>query len=204
MFGDLDLNIFIDAIVSDSDSRVLANPKILTLNNEMATIEIIQEFPYNDVTQTSSGGQLSNITFKEIGTKLEVKPQITHDEHVILWVSPEQNSIAGTTAIGVPVVDTRKAETTLIVKNHQTIVMGGLRENRNVNTLTKVPLLGDLPGVKYAFRSVQSDKDDSELLVFLTVHIVESPELLPEEQIKAEELANLPRNLNSTIELIRP
>jgi type IV pilus assembly protein PilQ len=204
MFDDLDLNIFIDAVVSDSDSRVLANPKILTLNNESAVIEIIQEFPYNDVTQTSSGGQLSNITFKEIGTKLEVKPQITHDEHVILWVAPEQNSIAGTTAIGVPVVDTRKAETTLIVKNHQTIVMGGLRENRNVNTLTKVPFFGDLPGVKYAFRSVQSDKTDSELLVFLTVHIVESPILLPEERIKAEELANMPRSPNSTIEFIRP
>ena len=204
MFDDLDLNVFIDAVVSDSDSRVLANPKILTLNNELATIEIIMEFPYNDVTQTSSGGQLSNITFKEIGTKLEVRPQITHDEHVILWVAPEQNSIAGTTAIGVPIVDTRKAETTLIVKNHQTIVMGGLRENRNVNTITKVPFLGDLPGVKYAFRSVQSDKADSELLVFLTVHIVESPELMPEERIKAEELANMPRSPNSTIELIRP
>ena len=204
LIGDFDLNGFIDAVVSDSDSRVLANPKILTLDNETATIEIIQEFPYNDVTQTSSGGQLSNITFKEIGTKLEVKPQITHDGHVILWIAPEQNSIAGTTAIGVPIVDTRKAETTLIVRNHQTIVMGGLRENRSVNTLTKVPFFGDLPGVKYAFRNVQSDKQDSELLVFLTVHIVESPELLPHEKLKAEELANMPRHPNSTIELIRP
>ncbi len=204
LLGGFDLNVFIDAVVSDTDSRVLANPKVLTLNNETAKIEIVQEYPYNDVTQTSSGGQLSNITFKEIGTKLEVKPQITHDEHVILWVSPEQNSIAGATTIGVPIVDTRKAETTLIVKNHQTIVMGGLRENRNVNTLTKVPLLGDIPGVKYAFRNVQSDKQDTELLVFLTVHIVESSVLMPEERIKAEELANMPRHPNSTIELIRP
>jgi len=204
LLGDFDLNGFIDAVISDTDSRVLANPKVLTLNNEKATIEIVQEFPYNDVTQTSSGGQLSNITFKEIGTKLEVKPQITHDGHVILWIAPEQNSIAGTTGIGVPIVDTRKAETTLILKDHQTIVMGGLRENRNVNTLTKVPFLGDLPGVKYAFRNVQSDKQDSELLVFITVHIVESPVLLPEEKLKAEELANLPRHPNSTIELIRP
>ena len=203
LIDNIDLNVFIDAVVSDTDSRVLANPKILTVNNETAIIEIIQEFPYNDVTQTSSGGQLSNITFKEIGTKLEVKPQITHDDHVILWVAPEQNSIAGATVIGVPIVDTRKAETTLIVKNHETIVMGGLRENRNVNTLTKVPFLGDLPGVKYAFRSVQSDKQDTELLVFLTVHIVESAELQPGDRIKAEELANLPRRPNSTIELIR-
>ena len=122
---------------------------------------------------------------------------------MILWVAPEQNSIAGTTAIGVPIVDTRKAETTLIIKNHQTIVMGGLRENRSVNTLTKVPFFGDLPGVKYAFRSVQSDKQDTELLVFITVHIMESAVLLPEERIKAEELANLPRRPNATMELIR-
>ncbi len=203
LFGDLSLDIFIDAMVSDTDTKVLANPKILTLNNETAIIEIITEHPYNDVTQTSSGGQLSNITFKEIGTKLEVRPQITHDDHVILWVAPEQNSIAGFTAIGVPIVDTRRAETTLILKNHQTIVMGGLRENRDVNTLNKVPFFGDLPGVKYAFRSVQSAKRDTELLVFITVHIMESPALLPEEKMKAEELANLPRHPNSTVELIR-
>jgi type IV pilus assembly protein PilQ len=203
VMGDFKLNTFIEAAVSDSDSKVLANPKILTLNNETATIEIIEEFPYNDVTQTSSGGELSNITFKEIGTKLEVKPQITHDGHVILYVAPEQNSIAATTATGVPVVDTRRAETTLIVRDHQTIVLGGLRENRRVKGVTKVPLLGDLPGVKYAFRSVESDKRDTELLVFITVHIVESPPLLPHEQIKSEELANLPRRLNTAIEIIR-
>jgi type IV pilus secretin PilQ/predicted competence protein len=203
IMGDLDLTAFIEAIVTESDSKVLASPKILTLNNEAASIEIVEEFPYRDVTETSAGGQLTNITFKDIGTKLEVKPQITHDDHVILFIAPEQNNIAGVTSIGVPIVDTRKAETTLIIKNHQTVVIGGLRENREVTGVTKVPLLGDLPGVKYIFRSVSTDKRDSELILFLTVHIVEQPVLLPEDKVKAGELANMPRMPNAAIEMIR-
>jgi type IV pilus secretin PilQ/predicted competence protein len=203
LLGDINVQAFIEAQVTNSDSKVLASPKILTLNNESAQIEIIEEFPYRDVSETSSGGQLTNITFKEIGTKLEVKPQITNDDHVILYIAPEQNSIAGVTSIGVPIVDTRKAETTLIIKNHQTVVLGGLRESRTVTGVTKVPLLGDLPGIKYIFRSVSSKKRDTELIVFITVHIVESPELLPADELKANELANLPRKPNASIELIR-
>ncbi len=197
------LEALIEAVVDNTESRILANPKILTLNNEEANIEIIEEFPYNDVTQTSSGGQLSNITFKEIGTKLQVKPQITHDEHVILRIKPEQNFPSDTTVTGVPIIDTRRAETTLIVKNHQTIVLGGLRLNRKLNSISKVPLLGDLPGVKYIFRNVSNDYSDTELLVFITVHIVESPPLIAEQKIKFDELANLPRNPNAQVKLVR-
>jgi len=203
LIDDINLSVMIQALVENSDSRILANPKVLTLNNESASIEIIEEFPYNDVTQTSSGGQLSNITFKEIGTKLEVLPQITHDGYVILRVEPEQNSIAGTTITGVPIVDTRRAETTLIVRDHQTVVLGGLRENRKLLSVSKVPFLGDLPGVKYAFRNVGSSDRDTELLVFLTVHIVESPPLIPSQEIKFDELANLPRKPSVSIDLIR-
>jgi type IV pilus secretin PilQ/predicted competence protein len=203
LIGDIALDIFVNALVESSDSKVLANPKILVLDNKSANIEIITEFPYSDTTQTSSGGQLSNITFKEIGTKLEVRPQITNDDHVILMVAPEQSSTTGQAVNGVPITETRKAETTLIMRNHQTIVMGGLRENRTGKDVDKVPLFGDLPILKHAFRNVVSTKTDSELLVFITVHIMDSPVLLPQEKIKAEELANLPRQPNSTIELIR-
>jgi type IV pilus secretin PilQ/predicted competence protein len=203
LINNFKLEALIQAVVDNTESRILANPKILTLNNEEANIEIIEEFPYNDVTQTSSGGQLSNITFKEIGTKLQVKPQITHDEHVILRIKPEQNFPSDTTVTGVPIIDTRRAETTLIVRNHQTIVLGGLRLNRKLNSISKVPLLGDLPGVKYAFRSVSNDYSDTELLVFITVHIVESPPLLAEQKIKFDELANIPRNPSASIKLVR-
>jgi type IV pilus assembly protein PilQ len=203
LIDDFKLSVLIQALVTNTSSRILANPKILTVDNEKASIEIVQEFPYSDVTQTSSGGQLSNITFKEIGTKLEVRPQVTHDNHVILWLAPEQNSIAGETITSVPIVDTRKAETTLIVKNHQTVVLGGLRENRKLNTLSKVPFLGDLPGVKYVFRNASADDSDTELLVFLTVHIVESPPLIAGDEIKFDELANMPRKPSVSIDLIR-
>lgn len=202
IMGDFDLTGFLEAMVAESESQVLANPKVLTLNNEKAEIEIITEFPYRDITETSAGGELSETKFKDIGTKLEVKPQITHDDHVILFIAPEQSSIEDLVG-NAPVVATRRAETTLILKNHQTIVLGGLRENRRNNDIDKVPLLGDLPGIKYIFRSVHSRKTDTELLLFITVHIVETPELLPEQELKANELANMPRQPNASIELIR-
>jgi type IV pilus assembly protein PilQ len=132
-----------------------------------------------------------------------VKPQITHDGYVILRIKPEQNFPAGSTPTGVPIVDTRRAETTLIVKNHQTIVLGGLRLDRKLKNIVKVPLLGDLPGIKYAFRSVDSSDSDTELLVFITVHIVESPPLLADQKLKFDEIANLPRNPGTSIDLVR-
>ncbi|MBI4831097.1 MAG: secretin and TonB N-terminal domain-containing protein, partial [Candidatus Lindowbacteria bacterium] len=193
LIGDMRLNTVIQAILDKGNSKVLANPKVLTLNNETASIEIITEFPYNDVTQTSQGGQLSNITFKEVGTKLEVKPQITHDGHVILQVKPEQNAVVDVSLTGGPIVATRRAETTLIVKDKETLVLGGLRLNSSVVSHTKVPFFGDLPGIGYAFRSISTDKEDSELLVFLTVHIVEWPPLLSSEKAKFSELGTMPR-----------
>ncbi len=203
LLGSVQLEALIQAVVNNGDSRVLANPKLLTLNNETASIEIVTEFPYQERTSTGEGGNLVSTSFKEVGTKMSAKPQITNDEHVILTLSPEQSNVVDFDPTNIPIVATRKTETTLIVKNHQTIVVGGLRENTDIVTMKKVPVLGDLPLVKYVFRSVSSRKQDTELIVFITVHIVESPALLPAEKIKFDEMGTLPRMPNSSIELIR-
>jgi len=203
LLGAVQLEALIQAVVNNGDSRVLANPKLLTLNNETANIEIVTEFPYQERTETGEGGNLVSTSFKEVGTKMAVKPQITHDGHVILRLAPEQSNVVDFDPTNIPIVATRKTATTLIVKDHQTVVVGGLRENSDVVTMKKIPILGDLPLVKYAFRSVSSRKQDTELIVFITVHIVESPALLPGEQIKFDEMGTLPRMPNSAIELIR-
>jgi type IV pilus assembly protein PilQ len=203
LLGAVHLEALVQAVVRNGDSRVLANPKLLTLNNETASIEIITEFPYQERTSTGEGGNLVSTSFKDVGTKMDVKPQITHDGHVILNLVPEQSNVVDFDPTNIPIVATRKTATTLIVKDHQTIVVGGLRENKDVVTMKKVPVLGDLPVAKYVFRSVTSRKQDTELLVFITVHIVESPSLVPSEKIKFDELGTLPRMPNSSIELIR-
>ena len=102
-------------------------------------------------------------------------------------------SIANT-ATGVPIVATRRAQTTLLVQDHQTIVLGGLRVNRSTLTRTKVPGLGDVPGLRMLFRSTASDEVDTEILLFLTTHIIESPPVMPHERLVYEELSNTPRN----------
>lgn len=203
LIGDIRLSAFIEAQVVNSNARVLANPKLLTLDNETANIDIVEEFPFQDITQTSAGGQLSNISFKEIGTKLKVTPQITNDGYVILDISPEQSSIIEVTPTGVPRVATRRANTTLLVQDHQTVVLGGLRINRKTLSQAKVPGLGDVPAVKLLFRSTSQDESDTEILVFLTSHIVESPPIRPHERLVYDELGNMPRKPNSSPALFR-
>lgn len=197
LLGDFNVSAFVEASVSNSNARVLANPKLLTLDNTTANIDIIEEIPFQDITQTSSGGQLSNISFKEVGTKLEVTPQITNDGYCILEIAPEQSSRIGDTVTGVPIVATRRAQTTLLVQDHQTVVLGGLRISSKTLTRTKVPGLGDVPAVKLLFRSTSKNDSDTEILVFLTIHIVESPTIRPHERLVYEELANMPRQPES-------
>ncbi len=203
LIGDFNLSAFIEAQVVNSNARVLANPKLLTLDNTSANIDIVQEIPFQDITQTSSGGQLSNISFKEVGTKLEVTPHITNDGYVIMQIKPEQSSAIAATATGVPIVATRRAETTLLVQDRQTIVLGGLRVNSTTLTRSKVPGLGDLPGVKLLFRSTSSRETDTEILLFLTTHIIESPEVRQHERLVYDELANWPRQPETQPDLWR-
>lgn len=203
LIGDFNLGAFIEAQVVNSDARVLANPKLLTLDNSEASIDIIEEIPFSDITQTSSGGQLSNISFKEVGTKLKVTPHITNDGYVILEIKPEQSSRIAQTATGVPIIASRRAETTLLVQDRQTIVLGGLRVNASSLSRTKVPGLGDVPAVKLLFRSTSTRERDTEILVFLTTNIVESPPIRPHERLVYDEISNWPRRPEASSDLWR-
>lgn len=202
LIDDWNVSTIIASEVRNGRSKVLANPKILTLNNQTASIEIIQEVPYQDVTTTSEGGQLSNFTFKEIGTKVFVTPQITGDQHVILNVKPEQSIQIGDVG-GVPVVDTRRAETTLLVKDGQSIVLAGLRLKQKVNTVTKVPLFGDIPGFRYFFRSVENSDRDTELWVFITTNLWGTTPLDERQKEIFSQLDKIGRQPHTEVELLK-
>ena len=196
-FGWLNSHIDIDAQLSAQkekiDAKLLANPRILVLDNTEATIDIISEIPYQKLNQGGGNTQSFGTTeFKEVGVKLMVTPHIAQrDEMIRLNLMPEFSVQTGTVNVGdtgsgitypQPVVDTRKADTTLLIKNGVTVVLGGLKK-KNVNKqINKVPLLGDIPIAGNLFKFKAEETVLSEIVVFITPWIIEEPVMTSDEQ----------------------
>lgn len=176
----------IDFVETNKDVRILANPKVLVLNNHTATIKTVKEIPYKELSQTSGGGSIGTTAFKEAGVVLEVTPQISEDGYIIMIIKPEQSAQIDTFTLSdggeVPVIETRKADTTLRIKDGQTIIIGGLRERQPSIQESKVPLLGNVPIVGALFRKVNNELIESELGIFITPHIYTDGELSAEEK----------------------
>jgi len=174
--------------------EILASPRVMVVSGESASIETITELPYREVMETSEGGELSATQFKEVGVKLSVTATLTDDDYILVTVEPEQNVDTGKfgTTSEIPIINTRKAKTTLLLKDGQVVIMGGLRNKETTNQVSQIPLLGDLPLIGALFRNTQEIVKKSELLVFLSPHIYKNEPLSEEQKAKFEELRNEP------------
>jgi len=176
----LDIDIAFNILHERGFAKLLANPRIMVLDNEEATFEIIREIPYLEVSQTEQGGSMSGYEFKEIGVKLVVTPHVTREGMVRLHIQPEFGVQVGTTTP--PTVDTRKVDTIALVKDKQTVVLGGLRKNETTLDTWKVPIFGDIPLLGGLFQSETESVETTELLIFITPRIIIEPTLSPSEQ----------------------
>ncbi|OHB54443.1 MAG: hypothetical protein A2Y12_04130 [Planctomycetes bacterium GWF2_42_9] len=187
-FGWLNAGIDIDVIIraqqENAEAKLLANPRILVLDNEKANIKIVQEIPYQELTETSGGGSMGTIAFREVGVELDVTPHLTREKLIRLILMPKFSVQTSTVDVGTqdksfpqPVIDRREAHTTLLVEDRQTVVLGGLRKKDVSKQVNKIPLLGDLPVAGYAFRFEGESTTTSELVVFITPTLVEKPVL---------------------------
>jgi type II secretory pathway component GspD/PulD (secretin) len=170
--------------------EILASPRILVASGEEALIQTIEEIPYIELSQTSGGGvstyAISSTAFKEAGITLKVKVTVTDEQKILMTIEPEQSINTGQVGIGgttVPIVDKRKAKTTLIMEDGQVLIMGGLRKKETRVTRNQVPLLGDIPLVGFLFSYDKRDVQNSELLVLISPHINKG-EPVPEEEMK--------------------
>jgi len=187
----IDIDVLLKAQQDKINAKLLANPRVLVLDNQTAQIKIITEKPYIELSETSGGGSMGTTKFREIGVTLKVTPHLTRDDMVRLLLKPEFSvetsqvytmSVSGESQYPQPVVDRRQAETTLLIKNGQTVVLGGLRKKEVSKEVNKVPLLGDLPLIGVLFRFNAESTINSELVVFVTPWIVKQPALTPTEQ----------------------
>jgi len=172
----VDIDIALNILHEQDFAKLLANPRIMVLDNETATFEIIREIPYTESTETSEGGSMTSTEFKEVGVKLVVTPHVTRDGMVRLRIQPEYGVRVGTGS-GAPTVDTRKLDTIALVKDGQAVVLGGLRKNETTQDTWKVPLFGDIPLLGGLFQSETESVENSELVIFITPQIITQPAL---------------------------
>jgi type IV pilus secretin PilQ/predicted competence protein len=192
-FGIANDNVRLDAILKaqqeDVRAKLLANPRIMVLDNQQAEIKIVEEIPYQELTESSAGGSIGTTAFRDVGVELRVTPHLTREGLIRLALNPKFSMRTGDVVLaGVnnsspqPIVATRETTTMALIRDGQTVVIGGLKKQDVSQQKNKIPLLGDIPMLGALFRFEGESTVNSELVVFITPHLVKEPVLSEEEQ----------------------
>ncbi len=167
------INLELSALESDNRGKVVSSPRVVTGDNQKAQIEQGTEIPY--VTPGSANNP-ATVQFKKAVLRLDVTPQITPDNRIIMNVEIRKDSVGQLVNLGggfqVPSIDTRNVTTQISVNNGDTAVIGGIYEEAITNAVEKVPLLGDIPFFGYLFKTTTRGSEKHELLIFLTPRVV--------------------------------
>ena len=165
-FGSL-LELELSALEAEGRGEIISTPRVVTANQSEAVIEQGVEVPYQEAS--SSGA--TSVSFKKAVLSLTVTPQITPDDRVVMDLAITRDSV-GQIFAGVPSIDTREVQTQALVDNGETVVLGGIYEQDEQQSVTRVPFFGDLPIVGNLFKNRVQNTSKSELLIFVTPKIV--------------------------------
>lgn len=163
------LNLELTALEADGKGKIISSPRVVTADQLKAVIEQGTELPYEQAT--SSGA--TSVAFRKANLKMEVTPQITPDGNVILDVDVNKDSVGQETRAGFA-IDTKHVQTQVLVENGGTVVLGGIFQQVERDSVTKVPLLGDMPLLGHLFKTTSRTNDKTELLIFITPKIIAS------------------------------
>lgn len=196
--GDLifpNLAAMIHAFKMDKDVTIISTPQILTMDNEEATIIVGETRPFQTSTTITSDRELQNFEYRDVGVTLKITPHITKDRMVRLKIFHEIQKLDELSKTGVitPTTLKRSIETTVIVKDKSTVVIGGLIDDAIINVKNKIPCLGDIPLAGWLFKSLSENREKTNLFVFLTPHVISSPE-------EADEIYNKKKDQAPVIE----
>lgn len=171
------------------DAQIIASPRAMVVSGQSANIKAVEEIPYKEVSDTAAGGAgaLTSTQFKEVGVNLQVTATLTDDNDIYLIVDTEQN-VKTSESSGVPVVDTRKANTSLLLQDGQIVVMGGLRRQEKTKEVDQIPILGDLPIIGELFKNTKMVVNNSELIVLLSPHIYKGEPVPDDAMAKYNEI----------------
>lgn len=178
----LNIGALLHALQTDGDINVLSTPNILTTDNQKAEIMVGENIPFvtgqSQSAATGGGSILTSIDRKDVGISLKLTPQITSDDNVRLEVYQEISDITVTPGLNPNVVgpstSKRSASTTVVVKDQQTMVIGGLIRDNVTSSTSKVPLLGDIPILGWLFKFKTTKVEKTNLMIFITPYIIKT------------------------------
>jgi general secretion pathway protein D len=173
----VDFSATLEALAQDQRNRLLANPRIATLDGRSARIFIGDEINYVKLIQQTQQGANVQTDSVQAGIILQVLPRVHEDRSITLQIKPEVSVITGFLSVpgggSLPQLARRNAETTIRLNNGETLIIGGLIRESDIKTIQKVPVLGDLPFFGYLFRKTNTQRDRSEIVITLTVRVLE-------------------------------
>ncbi|MDD5746751.1 MAG: secretin N-terminal domain-containing protein [Candidatus Omnitrophica bacterium] len=187
--------VTIQALESSTNTNVLSNPRIVVVDNNEANILVGSSEPYLiTYIDKETNTQTEETKFIDVGVKLKVTPKISEDDFVTLKIHPEVSSARRVTEVNNSLaVDTTQADTTVVVKDGKTIVLGGLIKDTDTKVVTKVPILGSIPVLGLMFRGTAKTKTKKEIIVFITPHILK-------QEVKIEELRGRNQAMNDALQ----
>jgi type IV pilus assembly protein PilQ len=187
--------IVFNYLSQDTDSQLLANPRVVATDNVKTKISIAEQYPIPNFafSEQTASLQISGFDYKDIGIILTVTPRVNRNDYVTLDVQPEASSSTqnatlqsgGGNSVSIPIINTRTAQTTVLIKSGNTLAIGGLMRIDVSDNYTKVPLMGDAPLLGPLFRNKSLSKTKTDLLIFLTPTIVH-----PDQQTGYEKYAH--------------
>jgi general secretion pathway protein D len=174
------ISAIINAVRTDDDFRILSTPQVLTTDNEEARITIGENRPFQTRSTTDvSGGTFESFEYRDVGKILKITPHVTEGRLVRMQINLEVTAIDQkatlTTSSTLPVTLKRTVDTTVIVRDNQTIVIGGLIDDTTTNSETKVPVLGDIPILGWLFKDTSETTTKTNLYIFITPRVIENP-----------------------------
>ncbi len=186
-----DIDVVLGLLSSSNDLNLLSTPHLMVLDNKQAEIEVGDQIPYPKLNEFG----MTSYEFKNATVKLSIFVHVNNDSTVTIRLAPQANFQQGLTPDGIPIISTRRAATEVIVKNGQTVVLGGLMQESDVVTISKVPILGSIPLIGELFKSTQINKKKTELLVMITPQIVD----VYKNGIKRRDLEKIPKEFIRSI-----
>ena len=162
------LDLELSAMEKENKGEIIASPRITTANQREAYIEQGVEIPY----QESASSGATSTQFKKAVLSLTVTPHITPDDRIILDLVVTQDTVSDVTNGSAPAIDTQRIGTQVLVNNGETIVLGGIYQQQTISSVSKVPVLGDIPYFGWLFRNSTNFNEKKELLIFVTPRIV--------------------------------
>jgi general secretion pathway protein D len=178
----LNIGALLRALQSDSDVNVLSTPNVLTTDNQKAEIMVGENIPFitgqSQTPATGGGAILTSVDRKDVGISLKITPQITSDDNVRLDINQEISNVTQTPGLNPnvvgPSINKRAANTTVVVKDRETVVIGGLIRDNLVTGESKVPLLGDIPILGWFFKYKSTQIEKTNLMIFITPYIIKN------------------------------